>query len=216
MLDSYCHLKEGLLGGQKTETSDPTTLEVYAKKINDYVDIARSQAEQDPLINEFIATCPPNGRVLDFGCGPGHYAEMMAVAGLRVDAIDACAEMVRYAKRVSNVATRQATFDDLDTTDLYDGIWVNFSLLHAPRSAFPTHLSAIARALKQGGVLFVSLKRDYGSARDLLGRYYTYFQLSEIECFLGDAGLSPSRHWSGSGFGLSGEHAEWLMVEAYA
>ncbi len=77
-------------------------------------------------------------------------------------------------------------------------------------------LAAIATVLKRGDVVFVSLRRVHDSARDLLGRYYTYFELSEVEVSLAGAGLSPSRHWLGSGAGLSGEHAEWLMAAAHA
>ncbi len=115
------------MGGPKPKTSDQKTLEVYDEKIDDYVAIGRSHSKQDSLINEFIAACPPNGLVLDFGCEPGHYAKVMVLAGLQVDAIDACPEMVRYAKWVANVATRQATFAELDAVDRYDGIWANFS-----------------------------------------------------------------------------------------
>ena len=46
-------------------------------------------------------------------------------------------------------AARQARFDELEVQGVYDGIWANFSLLHAPKSEFPGHLARIRRAGKR-------------------------------------------------------------------
>lgn len=62
--------------------SDPRTISVYDRQSDDYAAMIEKEALRDPMIARFIAACPPGGRVLDLGCGPGHYALRMAEAGL--------------------------------------------------------------------------------------------------------------------------------------
>lgn len=53
--------------------------------------------------------------------------------------------MIALARQVPGITTRQARFDEITATAAYDGIWANFSLLHAPRAAFPGHLARLHR-----------------------------------------------------------------------
>lgn len=194
--------------------SDPETLAVYNTQADDYVAMMKDHAANDPLIHEFISACPPGGHVLDLGCGPGGYAVMMAGAGLTVDAMDAAEEMVKRVQSLPGIAARVGRFDDIDGTDLYDGIWASFSLLHAPRADFPRHLAALRRALKPGGVFFIGLKRGQGGERDTLGRHYEYYEREDLEPLLEQAGFAPRRHWTGHAAGLSGHIAGWIVIDA--
>ncbi|MBK0326384.1 class I SAM-dependent methyltransferase [Rhodobacteraceae bacterium F11138] len=196
--------------------SDPRTLAVYDSRSSDYARMMEREAETDPMIARFIAACPAGGRVLDLGCGPGHYARRMAQAGLRTDALDASAAMVDMALRQPNVSARQGRFEDLNARGVYDGIWAYFSLLHAPRSVLPDHLAGIAAALKPGGVLFMGMKRGSGSKRDSLDRYYEYYQREELETRLTDAKLTPVAHWTGKAAGLAGHPEGWIVIHAHA
>lgn len=195
--------------------SDRETLSVYDAKAADYAAMTESEARDRQLL-AFIADIPEGGNVLDLGCGPGHSAATMANAGLKVTALDASAEMVALAGAHEGVTARQATFDDLGGVALYDGIWANFSLLHAPRDAMPRHLAAIAKALKPGGRFHIALKTGTGAKRDALGRFYTYYEEDELLGLLRDAGLTPGKIRRGDTKGLDGEVAGWLSVAAHA
>jgi SAM-dependent methyltransferase len=140
----------------------------------------------------------------------------MAAAGLAVEAWDLSEGMVRLAAARPGVAARQAGFDALKAHEEYDGIWANFSLLHAPRDAMPGHLAAIARALKPGGLFHVGLKEGSGERRDSLGRLYTYYQEDELAGLLRTAGLQPGSFTRGADKGLDGEVAPWITVTARA
>lgn len=74
--------------------------------------------------------------MLDAGCGPGDSAQRFLKAGFTVDAVDASPAMISRARELG-VEARLATFDDIDAQDLYDGIWVSYSLLHVPRGEMP-------------------------------------------------------------------------------
>jgi SAM-dependent methyltransferase len=120
--------------------------------------------------------------------------------------------MVQMAAQHVGVTAWQATFDDIDASDTYDGIWANFSLLHAPRSDMPRHLAALHKALKPGGVFFIGLKLGAGEARDKIGRLYTYYSQEELDKLLQDAGFTIRNHRFGSGEGLDGSVSDWISV----
>jgi SAM-dependent methyltransferase len=196
--------------------SDPRTIGVYDARADDYVEMTRGARPRDPLLDEFVAACAPGARVLDLGCGPGREAARMAAAGLRVDAVDASAEMVARAARHPGVQARQATFDDIGGTGIYGGVWANFSLLHAAREDMPRHLEAIHRALVPGGVFHIGVKTGTGAARDGIGRLYTYFGEDELTGLLERAGFTMDARHAGHSTGLAGEPADWLVLRTHA
>ncbi|QYX58262.1 class I SAM-dependent methyltransferase [Roseovarius sp. SCSIO 43702] len=190
---------------------DRETVAVYDARAADYAQ-RFSTGAQDTALAAFIAALPEGATVLDLGCGPGRAAAAMADAGLCVTATDASAEMVRLAGAHPGVTARQASFDDIDGQDLYDGIWANFSLLHAPRADLPRHLSALRRALKPGGLFHIGMKTGTGEARDAIGRLYTYVTEPELTSLLRDAGLVPFTSRSGVETGLDGTPAPWITI----
>ena len=190
---------------------DDATLAVYAARAQDYARLTR-KAGDDALLRAFIADLPTGGAVLDLGCGPGHAAAAMARAGLNVSAIDAVPEMVALAARHPGVTAHQASFDDITGHALYDGIWANFSLLHARPEDLPRHLGALACALKPGGRLHVAMKSGTGARRDDLGRHYTYVTETGLATLLRNAGLVPLTTRAGADKGLDGKQAPWIAI----
>jgi len=139
----------------------------------------------------------------------------MARAGLKVDATDASQAMVDKAGQEPNVTAWQASFDDIGGDNIYDGIWASFSLLHAPRDAFPVHLSALHKALKPGGAFAIGLKLGDGTHRDRLGRQYTYYTETELHARLTEAGFTVTGHDTGRGPGLDGTDSDWIVMRAH-
>ncbi len=195
--------------------SDPQTIGVYDRQAAEYAAKTDAYNTTDPRLAAFIAACPAGGRVLDLGCGPGRSAAKMAEAGLTVEAVDASAAMVAMAAGHPGVSARQATFDEIAGEALYDGIWANFSLLHAPRADFPRHLAALHRALKPGGAFQIGLKLGTGEARDRLGRHYTYYTEDDVMDHLRAAGFTPTDIKHGEGEGLDGTTSPWISVLAH-
>ena len=196
--------------------SDRETISVYDERAQEYAQITDNDNSKDPRLSDFIAACPANGTVLDLGCGPGMSASAMARAGLRVIATDASSEMVAIASQHPGVTAHQAVFDDLDEQAAFDGIWANFSLLHAPRADMPRHLAAIHRALKPGGAFYIGLKTGSGEKRDTIGRFYSYYTKEELFELLETAGFTVLSHKTGSSSGLEGTVEDWISVAARA
>ncbi|WP_366140686.1 class I SAM-dependent methyltransferase [uncultured Shimia sp.] len=174
--------------------SDKDTLAVYAKAAGDYADrfarIEDADVDQFSDLTAFFALLPDEGLVLDFGCGPGQWAAKIRDAGYRVDGMDASPEMAALAKERFDVDVTIATFDQLEAVEVYDGIWANFSLLHAPKAEMPHHLSRIHHALKPGGAFHIGTKLGEGEQRDHLGRFYSYYTEDELTGLLQGAGFT--------------------------
>lgn len=194
--------------------SDRETLDFYEEQATAYRDrFTEKKADADLLA--FMAELPPGGRVLDFGSGPGRSAAVMRTEGFEAEAWDGAEAMVDLA-REAGVPARQAQFEDLDADNHYDGIWANFSLLHAERAALPGILARIARALRSGGCLHLGMKIGTGAARDRLGRFYTYYSLDELTGLLADAGLTVKTYRLGEGKGFTGDTEPFVILRAHA
>ncbi|WP_239030082.1 class I SAM-dependent methyltransferase [Nereida sp. MMG025] len=194
---------------------DRQTVGVYDRRAAQY-DKLVSRSTPDADLQRFIDAVPKGGRVLDLGCGPGNSAAMMRGAGLLPDAWDASGVMVETAARRYGIEALHKTFDDLRAVQTYDGIWANFSLLHAAREDMPKHLHAIHRALVPGGVFHIGLKTGDGAGRDGTGRLYTYYQEAALHGLLQEAGFTVGFTRHGRDKGMSGSVDAFMIVLAHA
>ncbi len=199
-------------------SSDTTTIAAYSKAAHDYANgfARKKNVEQDLDMTGFLALVPDGGRILDLGCGPGHWAATFKDAGFKVDATDATPEMAALALERYGIEVRIEHFDALDAVDKYDGVWANFSLLHAPRTEFPAHLARIHRALRPGGALSLGMKLGTGEGRDRLGRFYTYYTQNELTGLVAAAGFTVNQTRRGNGAGLAGGIETFMVLTAHA
>ncbi len=199
--------------------SDKETLAVYAKAAGDYA--KRFARVEDADVDQFhdltalFALLPENGLVLDLGCGPGQWAAKIRDAGYRVEAMDASPEMAELAKDRYDLDVTVAPFEALEAEGVYDGIWANFSLLHAPKADMPAHLARIHRALKPGGAFHIGTKLGEGESRDHLGRFYSYYGEDELIGLLEAAGFTVTRKRTGSAVGLAGSDDTFVILTAH-
>lgn len=195
-------------------SSDSKTIGIYDAKAAEYAELVNTDSN-DPQLETFVSSLSKGSHVLDLGCGPGFASAFMAQAGHRVTATDASAEMVALTAQHPGVTTHIASFDDITGTNLYDGVWSNFSLLHAPRADMPRHLTALRRALKPSGLFHIGMKTGTGMHRDALGRMYTYYTADELHGLLKSAGFTPFSSTTGSDKGLDGTLADWVTIAAH-
>ncbi len=195
-------------------TADDRTLAIYDSRVADYAKMVSAGAKT-PGLGAFMQALPAGAHVLDLGCGPGDSAAVMQDAGIRVDAIDASPAMVAHARETYGLTARLARFDEIAGDDIYDGIWANFSLLHAPKAALPGLLDALHRALRPGGVFHVGLKLGEGEKRDKLGRFYAYYSEDELAGLLKQAGFTPFARQHGADAGLDGTKAPWIVIRSH-
>ncbi len=195
--------------------ADQKTIDVYNAKAADYADtFSRTTPDRD--LRNFIDAVPKGGLVLDFGCGPGNSAAMMQNAGLIAEAMDASAKMVGLARTKYGLNVKLATFDDLNENARYDGLWANFSLLHAAKSDMPRHLSAIHKALKPNGHFHIGMKLGIGEIRDTMDRMYTYYEEAELKDMIRTAGFTIATTRKDAMKGMAGPVEPFIIITANA
>ncbi|MEM9106056.1 MAG: class I SAM-dependent methyltransferase [Pseudomonadota bacterium] len=194
---------------------DRKTIDVYDKNIEAYVKLTK-RAEPDAALLAFMKRVAPDGLVLDLGCGPATSAATMRDHGFRVDPVDASPEMVKLANDTYDIGARVAHFGELVETDHYDGVWANFSLLHAQPQDLPEHLQAIHQALVPGGVFHIGMKLGEGARRDRLDRFYAYYSQADLTAYLTAAGFRVEDGATGEEMGLAGDIEPWITLLAVA
>lgn len=192
---------------------DFKTISVYDEQAKVYKELV-AQLPEDPILLEFARQFTEGSLILDLGCGPAISAATMRAVGLNVDPVDASSKMVTLANETFNVNARQATFNDISKRPIYNGVWANFSLLHAKREDFPKILKSIQRALIPGGYFHIGMKTGTGSKRDKLGRFYTYYTEAELHAYLSDTGFTITKTQFGKDRGLSHEIEPWIAISS--
>lgn len=192
---------------------DRETIDVYDARASEYAQMLNKQAPDAQLV-AFMRMLPDGARVLDLGCGPATSSAHLRDAFFRPDPVDASAGMVMLANETYDINARVMTFDEIDMIDAYDGVWANFSLLHAARPDLPRHLVAIATALRPDGAFSIGMKTGAKDERDRIGRMYTYVTVPELSGLLEAAGLRVCEVDEGEGVGLAGDIAPWVVIRA--
>lgn len=192
------------MADQKTMAAYAANTEKYRKTISD--------GGNNATLDRFIEQLPPQASVLDFGCGVGHCAAAIRAAGHVVTCQDASPEMAAMARELFGLEVEIMSFDQLELDAAFDAIWASFSLLHIPKSALPGILSRLHRALRPGGLLYIGLKQGRGEERDQFGRFYAYYEDTELAGHLQDAGLTPITTMYDDVTGMSGAVEPCLHV----
>ena len=183
--------------------TDAKTIATYNRKAADYAATFASDAP-DKTLQAFLDLMPKGGRILDLGCGPGTASAHMQNAGMNPDPMDASEGMIALARERYDLPARLGTFDDISGTAVFDGVWANFSLLHATRADLPRYLQALATATKPDGIIHVGMKTGDGTKRDSLDRLYTFVTVPELQGLLEDAGFTIIHANEGTERGMAG------------
>ncbi|GAB3418432.1 class I SAM-dependent methyltransferase [Erwinia aphidicola] len=151
--------------------------------------------DMSELYRPFVAHLKPGARILDAGCGSGRDAKAFSEMGYEVEAFDASAELVELARQHTGLPVKQMRFEDVTEVERYDGIWCCASLLHVPLAELPGVMAQLAKALKPGGVWYLSFKYGCGE-REKDGRRFTDMDESGLEkIFQGVAETQCIRTW---------------------
>ena len=190
-------------------SADQQTVNVYDKKILDYKKLILKELK-DTNLDIFMNMIKSGGKVLDLGCGTGSASLELSKRGFLPFPVDASLEMIKVAEALLKIKARKISFDEIDEHNFYHAIWANFSLLHTTKNKFSDILKILFSALREKGILFFSLKRGVGESRDKLGRFYSYYEKSEVEKYLEKATFQTKRYTEGVSVGLAGDKESWM------
>ena len=147
-----------------------SSIDFYNKNADSFFDSTIS-VDMVELYKEFIPYLADNSEVLDAGCGSGRDSKYFLANGYSVTAFDACMPLVKLASKITLSNVKCMTFDDVDWSEKFCGIWACASLLHLEDDELKSAFLKLLRSLKRHGVLYCSFK--YGETKSVVkGRFF--------------------------------------------
>ena len=129
----------------------------YGARAAEYCEALGSLDQMEPtdiaLIKSWGASVP--GSILDAGCGPGHWAHLLASADRPVTGIDVTPEFIAHARAASD--DPNLSFEVMDmahtpyTEGSFTGVLAWYSLIHTPPAHLTGTLTEFYRLLIPGG-----------------------------------------------------------------
>lgn len=170
------------------------TIRYYDENAEDFI-AGTLQADMRATRERFLSLLQPDALILDLGCGSGRDSQAFLARGYQVEAIDGSQELCAAASRLTGLAARHQTFDQLHENEKYDGIWACASLLHVPKADMPAILERIKTALKPHGIVYISVKEgDYDDLRK--GRHFADYREKEFTSLIEAQKLEIVEHWN--------------------
>ncbi len=158
----------------------------------------------DPMVMaraRFAARLGPGARVLDVGCGPGGDLAALRGLGFRASGFDRSRGMLAQARQWSRLPLLLGDMRALPVrAGVLDGLWCCAALLHIPKHDSYAVLAEFWRALRPGGVLYISVKQGAGDRwhddGDALQRYFVFYQPTELDELLSLGGFAIAERWT--------------------
>lgn len=112
------------------------------------------------FVERFLASLPPEGRVLDAACGTGKYFGMVLDSGRSLLGVDHSPGHLDKAREKSpDVPTEVRELQDLSYRGEFDGVMCVDALEMIPPEDYPGILEGFRRALRPGGRLYLTVER---------------------------------------------------------
>ena len=147
------------------------------------------------LRRRFLDHLDPGARILDLGCGSGRDTLAFRDAGYEVVPVDGSEGMCRVASANTGDSVRCLDFLDLDYIEEFDGVWACASMLHLRPEEIADAMVLVRRALRCGGVFYISFKSG-GFAGYREGRWYTDVQPDGLRSMASSSGFDVLDVWS--------------------
>lgn len=170
-------------------TIDPTK-EVSESRLNSTIEYYNNNADKyaekwdSQNVDEFYYTfeneLPRGGRILDVGCGTGRDTRHFIKKGYRVLSIDASVQMVRLCNAYPHAFCLKQKMQDINFMEEFDGIWCFASLMHLEEEEAKLAARKLFASLKNKGKIFISVKEGEGEGKDSNGRYFKYYNKTNI------------------------------------
>jgi SAM-dependent methyltransferase len=131
----------------------------YDDEAADYADDLYAVDMQHAFVDRLLATCPPDGLILDAPCGTGPYFEQIVGAGRRVVGIDQSAGMLEGARaRGLATALHHLGLQELAFEHEFDGTMTVDAMENVPPETWPLVLANLHRAVRPGGHLYLTVE----------------------------------------------------------
>ena len=168
--------------------------------------------DMEDLYKPFLGLIPQGGKILDAGCGSGRDTLYFNKKGYNVVSFDYSEPLVELATEYTGQEILLRSFEDIDFTDEFDGVWACASLIHVAKRDINSAVAKLERALKPNGVLYASFK--YGDDEEVRkGRFFNDYTESSIESLTKDiSSLRVINMWKTEDLRDDRKEEFWLNV----
>ena len=164
--------------------NEQKTIEYYNSNAEEFYE-STVTADMSVQYKRFEKYLGDGTHILDCGCGSGRDSKHFLENGFEVIAIDGSEELCKKASELTGLEVQHMYFQDLNFDNDFDGVWACASLLHVKKGELPDVLTKITKALRDGGVLYVSFKYgDFSGERN--GRFFTDLDDESFETLIAD------------------------------
>lgn len=158
------------------------TLNYYNHNAQNFIENTQN-ADMHMAQDRFLQLLDERASILDFGCGSGRDTKYFLEKGYDVTATDGSAELCKMASAFTGIDVQEMLFQDLESVNMYDGIWACSSILHLAKVELLPVLKKMCNALKENGIIYTSFKYgDFEGERN--GRYFTDFRDDTFQEFI--------------------------------
>ena len=171
-----------ILQALKTQAQVLETAKFYSHHAQSYFEETIAN-DMSTIRDHFLSLIPGQGHILDLGCGSGRDSRFFMDAGFRVTALEESPELATLCEDHIGQSVTIKRYQNLDDSQVYEGIWACASLLHCPQEQIRDVLQRCLTALKRGGIFYLSFKHGEGHRFDSRGRFfndYTTETLTEL------------------------------------
>jgi len=133
--------------------------DAYSERADEYVALLGAMESVHPDDRELVSAWAGAlaGRIVDAGCGPGHWTHFLHDRGCDIEGVDQVGAFIDGARaRFPGVAYRVGRLERLGLPDAsLSGVLSWYSIIHTPPEAVGTVLGEFARCLEPGGSLLL-------------------------------------------------------------
>ncbi len=195
----------------KKEYSYQSTFDYYRSNAEKFFK-STAYMKLDHIYQPFLEHLPDTGTILDAGCGSGRDSKFFIKNGFSVTAFDNSPEMVKLASEFIGQKCLLLSFENINFTNRFDGVWACASLLHVPKNKMANALEKLINALKPAGIMYVSFK--YGNTESISeGRYFSNYDEKNFSALLEKTSrMKPVKFWKTKDLRPGRKNETWLNV----
>ena len=146
--------------------------------------------DPSPFLTPFAEKLKPGATILDIGCGSGRDLLWFRQRGFEVVGFERSPGLADLARENARCEVIEGDFETYDFSRLsVDAIMLVGALVHLHYIKVPEVLNLINRALKDDGIIFLSLKKGAGNTSDSHGRVFYLWNDGELRDLFKDLGL---------------------------
>ena len=135
-----------------------------------------------PFLTPLAKRLPPGATILDVGCGSGRDLRWLANQGFKPTGFELSPSLARLAEDFSGQPVIQGDFTTYDFSTLrFDALLLIGALVHVRHDEFASVLLHICRALREKGLVNLSMKEGDGQYTSHDGRVFSLWEPEHLD-----------------------------------